>query len=162
MNYIINYKLFESLSDDDKKILEEMVRKREVNGILLGLRNGYIDVNQKILSEQIIGYLDIFIEENKEATLKLLHYLVENDADADYVNRNDETSLMVLYDNGLIDEMFYLIDNGADLFIKGYEGDIFDLMNYYRDTKTLNEIKTRFPEQYEKYLKKQKANEFNL
>jgi len=36
------------------------------------------------------------------------------------------------------------------------------LMNYYRDTKTLNEIKTRFPEQYEKYLKKQKANEFNL
>jgi hypothetical protein len=70
---------------------------------------------------------------------------------------------MILYEQDHYDEVFYLIDKGADLTIVCEDGnDLFDMMIDYQEHKLIDKIKNKYPEQYKKYLINKKSKKFNL
>jgi len=161
-------KMFESINQELKAndLMIKMFKNNEITGILYALRNNVLDPNLKIDNTDLILYIKKFYDYNniKRTDIhEIIEYLVENGADINVQDVVDgSTLLMSLYEIDEIETMYYLIEKGADMSIKGHDEDLFDLINYYDDEETLNEIKTRFPEQYERYLKNKKARDFNL
>jgi len=89
--------------------------------------------------------------------------LLDLGADPNIQNGYGNTSLMLAKDTDMIK---LLIDNNADWNITNNDGEDFvDLLDPHIDPwsgNTENWLSKEYPEKYQDYLRKKKANEFNL
>lgn len=95
----------------------------------------------------------------------IIKYLLEHGANPNKIKKNGNSALILTKKWKIFD---LLLKHGADLTITNkYGHDVFyylngDVENSKNENVISHKIQTKYPEQYDKYLKHKKARKFNL
>ena len=151
---ITTFKMFETNSKINWELFDVIEFNNRVDKVDKLVKQG-ADVNF-IHPEFGWSPLTTAIERDRESIVK---YLLKNGADVNLIDNNGLTSLFYAADHESFSSLQLLIDAGADWFIKDKHGDYFVDILSEEMGKIIAEM---YPEKYQEYLIRKKADKYNL
>jgi len=148
------FKIFEKISELDWKLLDAIEFDNRVDKVDKLVKRG---ANVNIISPETgWSLLTSAIERDR---IDILKYLLKNGADVNLIDNNGLTSLFYAADHESLSSLQLLINAGADWYIKDKYGDYF-IDNLSEELKKI--ISEDYPEKYEEYLIRKKADKYNI
>jgi len=158
-------KLFEEKSSDNDEIenlYHKFHAKRCVSGMLYLLKTTDIDPNIDLGDGSTLAYLDEYESHINNSDIDsyfdLVKYLIDNGADINCLDIDGKPPILL---TNYVDVQNMLLDADCDLNMKLDEDwDNEDILEISHNLMKL--VKTNYPENYKKYLKKKTAKKFKI
>jgi ankyrin repeat protein len=118
-----------------------------------------VNIQNRIGKTPLINTVSSSSVGTTEQRMKMIDLLLKYGADVNIQDHNGNTAIIKAAINGLTELVFKLIEVGADLSIENLDHeDIFS----YLTGEGVEEIKEKYPEEYDEYLLKKDSNRYNL